>query len=809
MTGASLLDTARRHPRHLVLFALVAGLLLGPVAPAAVLVAAAVAGALAGRAPLALAAAIAVLAGGELAQARVAALGDGRVAARTGSRIDTRAILLEPVRVWRSGTAVARVRLVEAGDVLVARADDGRAPPAARVGSELRVRGTVAPLEDFEDYQRRRGAHAAIEVSSWTATGGARGGLAGALDGARERASRALGTGLDPPEAALLRGMVLGQDEAIEEAVKVDFQRSGLAHLLAVSGQNVLLLCTLVLALGAVGGVPLRARLVAAMALVAVYVPLAGGGPSIQRAGVMGIAGLVAALAGRPASRWYALGLAAAVTLAFNPLAVGEPGWQLSFAAVAGLLAFAPTLRDALTRRRMPGPVAEVASITVAATAATAPLMALHFEQVSIASLPANLLAAAVVAPVMWLGMVAIALAQLSPPLAAPLNILCAPLLGYLEWIAHAAATAPLAAVPIRLGGPAGLAAAYAALAAAAVGAIRAGRYVARRFERAAALRAASPLEPAIGSLGGEAGGSRLAAVLGVLEVCGVSGRGRGRLAAALGAAVFAAAVLGVAAAVRHEHRPRLAPGELVVSFLDVGQGDATLLQSGSASVLVDTGPPGGPILKRLDEAGVGRLDLLVLTHAEVDHEGMALPVIAAHRPRLVLDGGAGWPTAVQRGLTGALERSGGRAVAARAGQELRVGELRFHVLWPPPRSPTWRPDGNPNDNAVVAHVQDGAFDLLLPADAETNVTAGLDLPRVEALKVAHHGSADEGLPAMLERTAPRIAAIEVGEENTYGHPTPSTLGALRVVPQVVRTDRDGTVRLHVAGGRMRLEPGA
>jgi len=103
--------------------------------------------------------------------------------------------------------------------------------------------------------------------------------------------------------------------------------------------------------------------------------------------------------------------------------------------------------------------------------------------------------------------------------------------------------------------------------------------------------------------------------------------------------------------------------------------------------------------------------------------------------------------------------------------------------------------------------VQDGAFDLLLPADAETNVTAGLDLPRVEALKVAHHGSVDEGLPAMLERTAPQFAAIEVGR-NSYGHPAPSTLGALRVVPHLVRTDRDGTVRLRVAGGRMRLEGG-
>src|SRR5215217_2056317 len=105
----------------------------------------------------------------------------------------------------------------------------------------------------------------------------------------------------------------------------------------------------------------------------------------------------------------------------------------------------------------------------------------------------------------------------------------------------------------------------------------------------------------------------------------------------------------------------------------------------------------------------------------------------------------------------------------------------------------------------LVAHVRDGAFDLLLPADAESNVTAGLDLPRVEALKVAHHGSADEGLPALLERTAPQVAAIEVGRDNTYGHPAPSTLDALGSVPEVVRTDIDGTVRLHVDGGRMRL----
>jgi len=849
--AATWLDTIRRHPRHFVLFGAVGGLLLGPIAPAAVLAGAAVAAALGGRAPLALAAAVAVLAGAALAQARVDALGEGRLPALAGRRIEARVILLEPVRTWRSGTAVARVRIVDAvvsvgsassggrssgssgaaiagdaagssgaampirraipvaGEVLVARAENGRAPPGARVGSELRVRGTVAALAGFEDYQRRRGAHAAVEVASWTATGRVRGGLAGGLDAARERAARGLGARLPEAEAALLRGMVLGQDEAIAEPVKEDFRRSGLAHLLAVSGQNVLLLCMLVLALGAVCGLPLRARLAAAIVLVALYVPLAGGGPSIQRAGVMGIAGLVAALAGRPASRWYALGLAAAVTLALNPFAVGDPGWQLSFAAVVGLLALAPGLRDALTRTRVPGPVAEVAAITVAATAATAPLMALHFEQVSLASLPANLLAAAVVAPVMWLGMIAIAAAQVSPSLAAPLNMLCAPLLGYLEWLAHAAATAPLAAIPIRLGGPAGLAAAYAGLVAAVVAAVRAGRRLARGVDRRAGSFPGSadlagrlrslPRGPSLGMA--PVDGQNASPSSAALAAVGP----RIRLALAVGSIGLAVVFLGIAA-VRRGAPPPFPRGALVVSFLDVGQGDATLLQRGSTAVLVDTGPPGGPILRRLAEAGVERLDLLVITHAEADHEGMALPVIAAHRPRLVLDGGAGWPTAVQRGLPAALERAGGRAVAARAGQVLRIGRLRLRILWPPPRSPGWRPDGNPNDHAVVAHVRDGPFDLLLPADAESNVTAGLELPRVEALKVAHHGSVDEGLPAMLERTAPRIAAIEVGEENTYGHPAPSTLDALRVVSQTVRTDRDGTVRLHVDGGRMRLE---
>jgi competence protein ComEC len=244
---------------------------------------------------------------------------------------------------------------------------------------------------------------------------------------------------------------------------------------------------------------------------------------------------------------------------------------------------------------------------------------------------------------------------------------------------------------------------------------------------------------------------------------------------------------------------PLPAANEVVVSFLDVGQGDATLVQRGATSILIDTGVADGPVLQRLEEAGIDRLDALILTHAEADHEGAAPQVIAKHHPRLVVNGGAGWPSAVQRRLA--------NAHVPAAGEVLALGGLRFEILWPPARVADWEATGNPNDSAMVARLEAGRFSMLLAADAESNTTAPLNLEPVDVLKVAHHGSADPGLPALLERLRPRIAAIEVGKGNTYGHPAPSTLAALkRVVPTILRTDRDGTTRLHAANGRIWVE---
>src|SRR5262249_54328011 len=177
-----------------------------------------------------------------------------------------------------------------------------------------------------------------------------------------------------------------------------DFQRSNLTHLLAVSGENVILLCVLAWPLLALLGLPLRARLIGALCLIAIYVPVTGAGPSIQRAGVMGAAGLIAALADRPRSRWYAVLLAATVTLALNPRADGDVGWQLSFAAVIGILLWSKRLVGLIagdtSRQSARRALAEAIAVTVAATVATAPLMAEAFDPFSPAPLPANVLAA-------------------------------------------------------------------------------------------------------------------------------------------------------------------------------------------------------------------------------------------------------------------------------------------------------------------------------------------------------------------------------------------------------------------------------
>jgi competence protein ComEC len=639
----------------------------------------------------------------------------------------------------------------------------------------------------------------------------------------RERAEAGLGEGMPPREVALARGFVLGDDGELDQGTKEDFIRAGLSHLTAVSGENVTLLALLAMPILAMFGVPLRERLLWTIGLIAVYVPLAGSGPSIQRAGVMGAIGLLATLQGRRTSRLYALGLAAVVTLAIEPSVAGNVGWQLSFAAVLGILLLASPIREWLLvqlgrgvllgrgaprasdrGRHSVGPwrraLAEGIAVTVAATLATAPLIAYVFEEISLTSLVANVVALPAVAPAMWLGMVSAALAQIPGIPLAPLNGLDALLLAYIAQVAAWCGRPTWAVLDVHIGLGAMLAT-YAAMAATLVVAKAATR--ARRL--AAARATASP--PSGSAVDLSRASHRAVDLTGGIgrqdrpdSAEGGKGRPRGwghrrSRVVAIVAGTMVVAGLGWVALRRHESGlvPGPVPG-LRIEVLDVGQGDAILLQPRSApAVLVDGGPPGDELVAKLRDEGVDRLGAAIVTHDQSDHAaGIAEALGRVPIGRLVYG-------RLDREYLANARDDGAVPDQVAAGTTLRSGSLRLEVLWPPAdRLVEAPPDTDPNQLALVIRARWHDFTMLLTADAEAESTP-LQPGPIDVLKVAHHGSDDAGLGSLLERIRPRLAVISVGADNSYGHPTPGTLATLAAhhVP-TLRTDLDGTVEIDV-----------
>jgi competence protein ComEC len=628
--------------------------------------------------------------------------------------------------------------------------------------------------------------------------------------GIRERAETGLGEGMPPREAALARGFVLGDDSGLDQPTKEDFIRSGLSHLTAVSGENVTLLALLAMPVLAAFGLPLRERLVWAIGLIAVYVPLAGSGPSIQRAGVMGVLGLLATLAGRRASRLYALGVALVVTVAIDPSVAGDVGWQLSFAAVLGILLLAAPIRGwLLARTRLGGrgrtaangrgdaigrgaggasvagrghwrrALAEGIAVTVSATLATAPLIAYVFEEISLTSLAANVLVLPAVAPAMWLGMVSAALAQIPGVPLAPLNGLDALLLAYVAQVAAWCGHPSWAVLHVHITLAATLAG-YAAMAAAIV----LGTHLARAGRLARARTSGPPPSSLVAvDLTGAMGGK---------------GRPRSRWRRRSVALVGVVALVGAGVVLLRRPPGSTAPVApepgLRIEVLDIGQGDAILLQPRSApAVLVDGGPPGDELVAKLHDEGVERLGAAVVTHDQSDHAaGIAEALGKVPIARLVYG-------RLDRHFLGAAAADGADPDRVAAGTTLRSGSLRLEVLWPPADLLAEAPSAtDPNELALVIRARWHDFTMLLTADAEAETTP-LDPGPIDVLKVAHHGSDDAGLGPLLDRIRPRLAVISVGADNPYGHPTPGTLATLAAhhVP-TLRTDLDGTVEIDV-----------
>ena len=497
------------RPWHVAVGALAAGLALSQVdAPLSL---AAAAGLFAGlslaRAPLLAVIAAALLLGGSaFGAARLDALDRPSTPIGDGRAIAARAHLLTRARPSAFGaSAEARIatgRLAGARVLLRlggggASTGHGALPSRATIGDELSLAGTLRrPANhpdasfDFAAHLRGRGIAGELDVERVRLTGGRRGGVAGALDGLRRRAERSVAAGLPEADAALALGMVLGEDEEIDSATRDDWRDAGLSHLLAVSGQNVMLLMALALPMLVAAGLGPRGAGHGA-ALPGGALRAAGGRRAVAAArrrdgrrrhrgddAVPAVVALVRAAArrrrdpGPEPARGRRPRLAAVVRGGGGHSGGRPPAGRAAEAGRAGAGGPAEPRRVRLPRGggRCCDGLCEGIAITVAATVATAPLLAYHFGSVPLAGLPANLLALPAVAPAMWLGMVKATLGVAGPVL--PGSDRFAELLGpvthvpiaYLDGLAERCATLPGGRLRLPLHSPAAVVLAYAAM---------------------------------------------------------------------------------------------------------------------------------------------------------------------------------------------------------------------------------------------------------------------------------------------------------------------------------------------------------
>jgi competence protein ComEC len=641
---------------------------------------------------------------------------------------------------------IQRFRGVELREAVLLELPRGRAPPqGAIIETVVELREPRGPRDGFDERAllRRRGMHVVARGRGWRIVAH-RGGISGVADRIHRGLANSIAPGLTGERRAVLTGLVLGEEEGLSAELRDSFRASGLYHLLAVSGQNVAFVAGGVLLVAWLLGISRLLAEVGALAAICSYVLAVGWQPSVVRAGVAGALASLAWLASRPSDRWYFLLVGAALLLAWSPYSLLEPGFQLSFAAVTAIFVAVPPLKQRLDGYPLPGVLAGIVAVSGACGLATAPILLLQFGSVPVYSILSNALVAPAVAPCFGLALLTAALDQLLPQAAAASAWVNGWLAVYIAACARIVGGLPGAQVDSRI-----------VLASAA----------AITLLTLAAARLPAWRRPGVVVLSG------------------------------LALAIFAGWQL-------QTSRPPPPPSGLRITVLDVGQGDAILLQVREGAVLVDQGPPEAEVDDQLRRLGVRRLALLVLTHPQRDHVGGAAEVIEQLAVDKALDPAIPSTSPEERiALAAAAERRV-PIVRARAGVVFRLGRLRLELLWPDAAHP---PGIDPNLRATVILASYGKVDALLTADAESPVTLPLSPPRVEILKVAHHGSADDGLPRLLELTRPMIAVISCGRDNDYGHPAQTTLAALTAAPQleVFRTDLDGRVVLETDGERV------
>ncbi|MFN7977001.1 MAG: DNA internalization-related competence protein ComEC/Rec2 [Vicinamibacterales bacterium] len=679
-----------------------------------------------------------------------------------------------PLRVERVRASPCGCVSTVSGDVLVTIGGDAASGQGAwRAGRHVRVTATLRPVTTFRNpgaesaaraLVRRRLALVASVKSRWlvevTAPGAWHDELAAAAR-ARTRLALARAAGAGSDAAAVATAVLIGDRAGLSAVIEDRLQRAGTFHVIAISGGNVAVWALVALAIAGRVTRHRIAGLVAAAAALVAYAAIVGGGASVLRATGMALVGIACQAADLRGASINVLALTAGVLVAVDPPLALDVGFWLTTAATAGLVVGLPASPAGASRVQRLLHALVVTSVW--AELALLPIAASVFQQITVA----GVLLSAIAIPAMAVVQV-VALAAVVVDVAASWAL---PLAGAVLRLATAAVTESSALVDVwtwlwwHVPPPSSIAiVAYYALLAAWVRSRRASAdtWLAERVRRVTLV------------------------------------------ALPLAAAWIAAAPWTLVAA---------PPSDLRLTLIDVGQGDAALIElPGGRRMVVDAGGAGvdgrdlghrvvAPALRAM---GVRRLDYVVVTHADADHLGGAASLVREFRPAEVWVGvpvQEHTPTAALRAAataTGAVWRE------ARAGDRLEAGGVAIDVRHPPP--PEWQRLKPRNDDSVVLDLRWRGVRVLLTGDAGADVEATLasaagPVAPLAIMKLGHHGSRTSTSEAWLAAIRPWEALVSVGATNPFGHPAREVLARLGAAGvDVWRTDVEGAITVRTDG---------
>jgi len=610
----------------------------------------------------------------------------------------------------------------------------------------------------------------------------------------RKNLSQTLGKVLPEPQASLAQGIVLGLRGEIPSSVKEAFAHSGIAHLLAISGLHLSIIAGILLSIGLwLFGRRHYTYIWLALGAIWLYALLTGMRPPVVRGAIMASLFLTAELLGRQRSAFTALAFAAAIMVGINPQILPFASFQLSFLAMCGLIFIFPHLR-AIGRKAVnttlgeEGAAVSIANITVdsfsvtlGAIIAVWPVIAYHFGIVSLAAPITTLLALSVLPGIIITGALAGGLGLIILPAAKAIAWLTWLFLSYLLLVANTFAALPLSFLKVdSISG--NLVLAYYLVLILVL-------WLVRRPKQTSTLTTRALTSAKVGIDKATNFVSRLPKkwVIPPLLVLAI--------------------LTSVAAATMPDDN-------LHVSFLDIGQGDAILIQTPAhQDILVDGGPSPQAINLELSQKipfWDRTIDLVILTHPSADHVTGLVAVLERYKVKQVLYPDLAFESDVYDEWLSLIEEKGIERIIAQAGQQIDLGRgVVIEVLHPQDPLLTGT-ESDIDNNGAVLRLSMGEVSFLLTADIRQSAEFELITQRANlsstVLKVAHHGSNTSTVPEFLSVVNPQLSVILVGEDNHFGHPSDAVIERLEEkigLENIYCTDKQGTIEFTTDGERL------